>query len=346
MIKRYQNSSRPKSAMAKSAVACGLVVALGATPLFAQQENTQRRNNNNQAQQQQERQQQEGQRDWDRQVRRSTGSPQDMQAINQFIASKLILCNNSQIEAAGMIQDMTDSEAVAGFARKLVEDHQSLNVMLDPHKASYSAHPKLAKWNEDEAEETAAEDSTRKQAAKLAAGSQVTDVTNPDKTDSSTTQTDQLTDTAQRETQETSMRTTAPQPLQELYMIATEAANIQKQQCQQMLKQYEKGYERDMAFVGAQIAAHQMLHAELKAVENRTSGEIQQVARKGIQMVEGHLRMARQLSDNLEGLEENGNYKKTLDDRSSKSGQSSQSDKDKYGDKKQDDQNRDQRDDQ
>lgn len=289
----------PFQLMAKAGV-CAAVMALGTHSAIAQQKTLpgQQQRPSEQLRQQQE------QQNWQRAENVGRTSTESAQAVNQFLASKLILCNNGEIELAQMIQEKTDSQAVKGFAKKVAEDHKTLNTMLAKHKAPYSADPNYGEFRAAQASEnvdpeqkryaggatereTSAIEQAAREAARLAAGQEVTDVTNPD------------TPIQERTTEETSMRVVDSAPLKTLYDIASEAAMMQKQQCKKMLQEYQ-GYDLDMAYVGSQIASHQMLLSELKAIEKSTSGDIQMVARKGATLVEQHLQQAKQLTRQLE----------------------------------------------
>lgn len=233
--------------------------------------------------------------------RRQNQSQAPTKDVQEFLAAKLVLCNNMQIEAAKMIQEQTESEEVKGFARRLLQGHQEFNGMLEEFAAPYSVHPAKPQWDAEQAQENATDRNVqqqgqlevrRQQAARLASGTEVTDVTNPDRLQQDTE--------ARQVVRKVAPGQIDPSPLADLYQIATKAASKRQQACRDMLSQYEEGYNRDMAFVGLQMAAHQGMLAELQAIEPAAKGPMQEVVRKGITMVEGHLQIARELTRNLE----------------------------------------------
>lgn len=281
-----------KNRKSNTIIACVAAMAVSATTignpnvLLAQQESTQDK---------QAATQQDDSRNWTKTESRTASQTA---TVDHFLASKLILCNNGQIKAAQMIQERSNSEEVKAYARQIAEDHKGFNTMLQS-MAAFDVQPTLLAAADSQSDETETSDSDRSQAtfetSRRVAGSEVTDVTNPD-TASNT-----------RAVQETSMREVQPNQLESLFRVVHQAANIQQTQCKKMFSQYE-GYELDMAYVGSQIMAHQMMKAELTAISETSDSQLKSVAEKGLDIVENHLQRATKLSEALEIMKSNGNY--------------------------------------
>jgi len=81
--------------------------------------------------------------------------------------------------------------------------------------------------------------------------------------------------------------------------IGKRAGEIHLQMTKDLLNKYQ-GHEFDMAYVGQQIAAHTQMLANLKAMEENTSGEFQTVVKDGVKATEMHLNHAKELSNQLQ----------------------------------------------
>ena len=81
--------------------------------------------------------------------------------------------------------------------------------------------------------------------------------------------------------------------------IGKKAGELHLKMTKELLNEYQ-GRDFDMAYIGQQIAGHTQMLANLKAMEENTTGEFQTVVKEGVQATEMHLKEAKQLSDNLQ----------------------------------------------
>jgi len=81
--------------------------------------------------------------------------------------------------------------------------------------------------------------------------------------------------------------------------IGKRAGELHLQMTKDLLNKYQ-GRDFDMAYVGQQIAAHTQMLANLKAMEENTSGEFQTVVKEGTKTTEMHLNHAKELSAQLQ----------------------------------------------
>ena len=77
--------------------------------------------------------------------------------------------------------------------------------------------------------------------------------------------------------------------------IGKRAGELKIQMTKDLLKKYQ-GHEFDMAYLGDQIAAHIDMLANLKAIEESTTGEFAKVVKEGAETTQGHLERAEALS--------------------------------------------------
>ncbi len=193
--------------------------------------------------------------------------PQDEKmAMNQFLASKLILCNNEVIKMSQAAAEKSDHNGVKELAAMLVQQHQQMNEKLQPFKARYADNAMLA------------DDRANSDSATLVAGD----------------------NTAPKNVRETGFRESPNSVYSEMYMICRQASQYKQEQCERMMSQ-ASAEDYNMAFVGAQIAGHQMFSAELRAIEERSTGEFQSTIREARQTVDSHLEKATQLAKQLKG---------------------------------------------
>jgi len=189
---------------------------------------------------------------------RQMSAATDSQAMDQFFASQLVLCNNEEIQAAQKAVKKVINAEVKSFAEMLVKDHQNLNQKLSRFVPVYA--------------ETAIMDATNHGISS--------------KNQSFDTKTSDANMTGDDST------------FAKLYEVCRKASDFKKEQCEKMMLNYS-GEELDMAFLGAQMAGHQMLLAELKAMESSSSSEFQSVIRDAKKGVETHLETATRLTDKL-----------------------------------------------
>ncbi len=80
--------------------------------------------------------------------------------------------------------------------------------------------------------------------------------------------------------------------------IGARAGELKIQMTKNLLKDY-KGRDFDMAYIGDQIAAHIQILANLKAVEEYSTGDFKEAVEEGIQVTESHLKRAKEISTQL-----------------------------------------------
>ncbi len=202
------------------------------------------------------------------------------QAMSQFLASKLILCNNSLIQCAQRADSkLTDGE-VKSFAQTVIQEHSALNAKLKPLAADYAAEAVIAV--------AATERPTANQ------------VDRPDDRIARDPGAGQ-----QRTLQETGFRESADRCYAELFAVAKKAHQNLEDAANQMMDEHATE-ELDMAFVGSQMVIHQMLVAELKAMDGAVSNELQAVLRDARGSAEQHLAKAKQIARRIKGAADRG----------------------------------------
>jgi len=81
--------------------------------------------------------------------------------------------------------------------------------------------------------------------------------------------------------------------------IGKRAGELHLQMTKDLLNKYQ-GRDFDMAYVGQQIASHTQMLANLKAMEENTTGEFQTVVKEGAKTTQEHLDHAKELSAQLQ----------------------------------------------
>lgn len=209
-------------------------------------------------------------------VARPDGQAELARPIVEFFASKLVLCNNAEIQIGQMAAKKSTNSEVKQFAEMLATDHAKFNEQLKPFVASYSEQP--------------------------IAITEKTNTTNPSAIAADGVRLDQ--DPANSKTQkETSLRLDTQSTLQSLYEVCDATHKNHLAACTEMLTK-KSGKEFDKAFVGSQIVGHMQLLAELKALETRSGNEFQTVVRGAIKSVEAHMQAAESLCKTMENQNE------------------------------------------
>jgi len=186
----------------------------------------------------------------------------EAQAMSQFFAGKLVLCNNDEIQAAKHAAEKVSNPEVKSYAEMLVKDHMGLNEKLSKFLPVYAEKPMIG---ENRLSVAAGEEAGETRTSASSSG-------NIDSTYS------------------------------RLYEVCRKASGFKQEQCEQMMSDYS-AEQLDMAFVGSQMVGHQMLLAELKAIEASTSGEFQSLVREAKKGIESHLETARRLAEKLSSQE-------------------------------------------
>ncbi len=192
----------------------------------------------------------------------------------EFFASKLVLCNNAEIQIGQLAAIKTTNSEVKQFAEMLAKDHAKYNELLKPFVASYSAEPGVL-----------ATDQTAAIKPSVAIKANLPKVEESAKPKTQT---------------ETSLRIGDEATLQRLYEVCRAVHENHMASCKEMLTM-KNGSEFDMAFVGSQIVGHMALLSELKALESRTDKDFQIFIRETTKSVQSHMQSAVSLRQTLDG---------------------------------------------
>lgn len=198
-------------------------------------------------------------------------------ALAQWLANG----NKAEIELGQLAQQKATNPEVKQFAQKMVKDHTEYL-------------QKLQKFTDEKEHTVAGTDQKKSQ----------DDIANRSATD-------------QRKTDENRAQAQGDQKIEErvagfrgddkhkhgkhatMEQIGKEAGKLHLQMTKELLNKYQ-GHNFDMAYVGQQIAAHTQMLANLKAMEEHTTGEFGTVVKEGVQATESHLKEAKELSDSLQ----------------------------------------------
>lgn len=196
---------------------------------------------------------------------RQTEPTQLDRPLVEFFASKLVLCNNAQIQMSQFVATKSANSDVKKFAEMLGSDHASLNVALTPFIASYGEAPAGAVTDRVSAKKPVVIDNADASRAPVDANSKIQP--------------------------ETVLNTGDKAVLNRLFEICQAAHVNQMSACKDMLTQ-KSGSEFDKAYIGSQVIGHMALVAELKALESQSPKDFQIVIRDATASVEGHMQKA------------------------------------------------------
>jgi predicted outer membrane protein len=219
---------------------------------------------------------------------RTTGQTQIDRPMVEFLASKLVLCNNDGIKMGQMAASKAKNSEVKQFAEMLAKDHAKFNEQLKPFVASYSSEPVSLAADRVTANKPAVAGKDSPAIVEKTASSKIP------------TQTD------------TSLRVGDQAALQRLYEISQAAHENHMAACKEMLMT-KSGTEFDKGFVGFQMVGHMMLSSELKALESRSTKEFQSVIREISKSVDGHMQKAMSICKTLDGHTEKTEKTETSD---------------------------------
>ncbi len=97
----------------------------------------------------------------------------------------------------------------------------------------------------------------------------------------------------------TSSQQTGPFVPQQLTQLTDKACKNAEQSVKAMLEKAE-GQDFQMAFLGQQVIAHQMMIANLEAIQSVGPTELKEIAGQGVTMMKSHLDAAKSLAMKLE----------------------------------------------
>jgi len=194
-------------------------------------------------------------------------SPQGGASMQNFLVTKLMLCNKAEIELGQMATDQAQNEDVKAYAEKLVNDHRQLNEKLTQFQAGMKRQAGQA---------------SQRQGNQAQVKSQQGQQIQPGK-DAKQDQPGQAQQGQER------------QVPQQLTSIVQKTADAQLQMAKEMLQE-QKGQDFDMAYLGLKVVSHAQALAELRAIENIGSPEFQQLVKTAEEKVSGHLEQAKSLA--------------------------------------------------
>jgi predicted outer membrane protein len=221
--------------------------------------------------------------------RQATAGQADEQLVH-FFAAKLALMNQAEAELAQLATTQASDAEVKQLAQRLIQSHQQLNQEM------LQAFPQLASLqglnNQRIASQTTRQGQT--QTDRPGAGQE----RRPDAIDRTAATEAGRTQAGQRSAATTVRGQSNDDVTGILLDICRRATENHVQMAKQSL-QSKQGKDFDACWVGSQICAHQMLVAELKALENIGTPEFQQIIQKAEQESQQHLRQAEQLAQRL-----------------------------------------------
>jgi predicted outer membrane protein len=201
--------------------------------------------------------------------------------LDQFIATCLLIGNQEEVALAKEAVDRAQNENVKQFAQTLVNDHQQLIQKLQPHAKQGMG---LDQSNELTLSRSSQGQSNQGQANQIA-GNQSPSAQQY---------------TANRQDLDRDPMNAGA--LDKVLKMNKDAA----QECLSMTKsmiQEKQGAEFDKAFAGMQVGAHVGMLAKLKASQQQASPELASIIQESEQTVQRHLEQAKQLCQELEGMQ-------------------------------------------
>lgn len=183
--------------------------------------------------------------------------------LTDALAQWLVNGNKAEVELGKLAQQKATSQDVKQFAQKMVKDHTEYLQKL--HKFTDEKEQPIAGIERKTEDRTTAQTPPAQKVEERVAGFRGDDH-------------------GKHATME---------------KIGKKAGELHLQMTKELLNKYQ-GHEFDMAYVGQQIAAHTQMLANLKAMEEHTTGEFATVVKEGVQSTEQHLEHVKQLSDKLQ----------------------------------------------
>jgi predicted outer membrane protein len=199
--------------------------------------------------------------------------------LTDALAQWLVNGNKAEIELGKLAQQKASSQDVKQFAQKMVKDHTEYLQKL--HKFTDEKEQPIAGLERRTEDRTTAQTPPAQKVEERVAGFRGDDH-------------------GKHATME---------------KIGKKAGELHLQMTKELLNKYQ-GHEFDMAYVGQQIAAHTQMLANLKAMEEHTTGEFATVVKEGVQTTEQHLEHAKELSGKLQkqrGQEQPGQQNRTIE---------------------------------
>jgi predicted outer membrane protein len=202
--------------------------------------------------------------------------------LDQFIATCLLIGNQEEVALAQLAADRAQNENVKRFAQTLIADHQKAIQKLQQH-----AKPGISLEGAGTITATSAAPSTQ---PGTLPSDRVASNDSPSARQFTANRVDIDRDPM------------AGGALDQVLHMSQQAA----QECLSMTKsmmQEKQGAQFDKAFAGSQVGAHVGMLAKLKASEQHASPELASIIQESQQVVQSHLEQAKQLCEELEGLQ-------------------------------------------
>ncbi len=216
-----------------------------------------------------------------RQVRTATtrtASQTEMdRPVVEFFASKLVLCNNAEIQLGQIAAAKATHSEVKKFAEMLAEDHAKFNEQLKPFVASYCDKALITSNATANKEKVAANKPVVTDPSNNSNRSEKNASSNP----------------------ETSTSSGDSAVLARLFEICQAAQQNNLVSGKEMMSK-KSGAEFDKAFMAVQIVGHSALLAELKALESRSPSDFQVVIHAANESVQNHMQKAESICKTLE----------------------------------------------
>lgn len=196
---------------------------------------------------------------------RQTESTQLDQPMVEFFASKLVLCNNAQIQMSQLATTKSANSDVKKFAEMLASDHAALNAQLKPFIASYGEQPVVAATDRISVKKPVVTGAAEAQSGQANVNSKAQPETGSHSGDHAV--------------------------LHQLFEIC-QAVHVNQMAAGADMLTQKSGSEFDKAYMGSQVVGHMALMAELKALESRSPKEFQNIIRAATTSVESHMQKA------------------------------------------------------
>jgi Predicted outer membrane protein len=221
--------------------------------------------------------------------------------LNGQLADCFLLKNQEEINLARFAMERSQNDKVKAFAQRLIDDHQKYGQSLERFARHSKSENAPANLRDGQPQTTFQRQPGQVQPGTPGTPGQPTPPAQPQILPADPAGRP-VVDTPTRPGERIDVRVgyagTSNSLEDTWYQIEQKAA----QNCEQMTKEMlskEKGADFDRCFIGAQIAAHTALLAQMKAAEPHVSGEFQQVVREGIQAVQQHKQHAEELANEL-----------------------------------------------
>lgn len=228
--------------------------------------------------------------------------------IQNFLVTKLMLCNRAEIELGQMAMDKAQNDDVKSYAEKLVNDHRQLSEKLrqfqsgmrGPQGQTIQRQGNQGQVRGQQGQQTQGQLGSQPQPGQIQPGQPgqpgQTQPGQPGQLGRTTDRAD-VRDQAQGQPGQMQQGQGRQVP-QQLTSIVQKTADTQLQMAKEMLQE-QQGQDFDMAYLGLQVVSHANTLAELRAIESIGSQEFQQLVKTAEEKVSGHLEQAKSLAKKL-----------------------------------------------